>query len=62
MTSECGVAALLRTGGPVPAPLRMCCVAVLVGRTAPDDRCAAAREPADLDPPLVALDVSGAGT
>ncbi|GIF15111.1 hypothetical protein [Actinoplanes teichomyceticus] len=31
MGTSCGVAALLRPGGPVRAPLRECCAAALVG-------------------------------
>ncbi|MDI6100594.1 hypothetical protein QLQ12_18455 [Actinoplanes sp. NEAU-A12] len=31
VTPVCGVAALLRAGGPVRVPLRECCVAALVG-------------------------------
>jgi hypothetical protein len=45
MTSACGVAALLRPGGPVRVPLRECCVAALVGADGAVMRCVAAPEP-----------------
>jgi hypothetical protein len=38
----CGVAALLRPGGPVRVPLRECCVAALVGADGVVTACAAA--------------------
>ncbi|MEU4622459.1 hypothetical protein AB0G04_21135 [Actinoplanes sp. NPDC023801] len=55
MTSVCGVAALLRPGGPVRVPLRECCVAALVGADGVVTRCAAAREsPPRRDEPVEA--------
>lgn len=58
MTSECAVAALLATGGPVRVSMRPCCVLALVGGRPPADPempasfvCAAA-EPADELPAL----------
>ncbi|MEU8821436.1 hypothetical protein [Actinoplanes sp. NPDC048796] len=36
MTASCELAAFLRATGPVRMPSRMCCVAALVGREAPD--------------------------
>ncbi|XVV13058.1 hypothetical protein ACQP2X_01490 [Actinoplanes sp. CA-131856] len=36
MTAVCELAAFLRAAGPVRMPSRMCCVAALVGREAPD--------------------------
>jgi hypothetical protein len=44
VTSTCGVAALLRPGGPVRVPLRECCVAALVGADGVVTTCAAAPE------------------
>ncbi|MEU4155627.1 hypothetical protein [Actinoplanes sp. NPDC026670] len=46
MTTTCGVAALLRPGGPVQVPLRECCVAALVGADGVVTRCSAAPVPA----------------
>jgi hypothetical protein len=63
MTSECGVAELLRAGGPVRAPLRACCAAALVGRKA--QPCGAASEAPEPEVVLEAdgvLDASGVGT
>lgn len=40
MNAVCGVADLLRSGGPVRVPLRECCAAALFGVQAPA-RCAA---------------------
>jgi hypothetical protein len=45
MTEACGVAALLRPGGPVRVPLRECCVAALIGADGVVTRCAARPEP-----------------
>lgn len=42
MTPRCGVAALLRPGGPVRVPLRECCVAALVGADGVTTVCEAA--------------------
>lgn len=52
MTGGCGVAALLRPGGPVRVPLRECCVAALVGADGVITKCGAvpADEAAGLDP------------
>jgi hypothetical protein len=62
MSAECGVAELLRAGGPVRVPLRACCAAALVGRKSAVERCAAAigDAPAALEASGV-LDASGAG-
>ncbi|WP_378079319.1 hypothetical protein [Actinoplanes sichuanensis] len=46
MTAGCGVAALLRPGGPVRVPLRECCVAALVGADGAVTRCTVAPVPA----------------
>ena len=54
MTSECGVAELLREGGPVRVPLRACCAAALVGRKSTTEPCAAAEV-------VKVLDASGSG-
>ncbi|MBW6437700.1 hypothetical protein KZ829_28590 [Actinoplanes hulinensis] len=43
MTPMCGVAELLRPGGPVRVPLRECCAAALVGAGGETSACAAAR-------------------
>ncbi|MBB4748196.1 hypothetical protein [Actinoplanes lobatus] len=43
MTPVCGVAELLRPGGPVRVPLRECCAAALVGAGGETSACAAAR-------------------
>ncbi|MBO3740802.1 hypothetical protein [Actinoplanes flavus] len=43
MTPVCGVAELLRPGGPVRVPLRECCAAALVGAGGESSACAAAR-------------------
>ncbi|MEU8658566.1 hypothetical protein [Actinoplanes philippinensis] len=45
-TGSCGVAALLRAGGPVRVPLRECCVAALVGADGVVTSCSAAPDPA----------------
>jgi hypothetical protein len=50
MTAGCGVAALLRAGGPVRVPLRECCVAALVGADGIVTRCAAAPAPISEEP------------
>jgi hypothetical protein len=55
MTANCGVAALLRPGGPVRVPLRECCVAALVGADGVVMRCAAASTPAPVPHPDPAL-------
>ncbi|WP_189334531.1 hypothetical protein [Actinoplanes ianthinogenes] len=53
MATECGLATLLRPGGPVRVPFRRCCAAALVGADAPLDACSAARVP-DRRPPVCA--------
>jgi hypothetical protein len=53
VTPACGVAALLRPGGPVRVPLRECCVAALVGADGVVTTCAAMPEkPPRLDEPV----------